>query len=62
MSDQERMVGTGRVNKTGGAGTITLPKDVLELWDIDENGKDVVWFTDNSRLYAVPKTRVSVDE
>jgi len=62
MSDQERMVGTGRVNKTGGAGTITLPKDVLELWDIDENGRDVVWFTNGSRLYAVPKTEVTASE
>lgn len=62
MADQERMVGTGRINQTGGAGTITMPKDVLALWDVDENGKDVVWFTDDKRLYAVPKERVRSDE
>ena len=56
----ERMVGTGRANLTGGAATITMPKTVVELWDIDENGRDVVWFTDGTRLFAVPQDEVTV--
>jgi len=56
----ERMVGTGRMNKTGGTATVTMPKECLELWDLDENGLDVVWFTDGTRLFAVPKTEVCI--
>lgn len=61
MSD-ERMVGTGRMNRTGGTATITMPKKALDLWDPEENGLDMVWFTDGTRLFAVPKEDVTVDE
>jgi hypothetical protein len=54
------MVGTGRMNKTGGTATITMPKECLELWNLDQNGLDVVWFTDGTRLFAVPKSEVGV--
>lgn len=60
--DGEEMVGTGRMNLTGGSATVTMPKDAVELWDIDENGLDVVWFTDGTRLFAVPRGSVGVGE
>ena len=56
----ERMLGTGRMNETGGAATITMPKEATDLWNLDENGLDVVWFKDNTRLFAVPKSAVCV--
>jgi len=61
MTDEE-MIGTGRLNKTGGSATITMPAEVLSRWDVDENGKDIVWFDDGMRLYAVPQEQVWVSE
>lgn len=57
MTD-ERMLGTGRMNQTGGAATITMPKAAVEQWGVDDNGLDVVWFTDGTRVYAVPQDAV----
>jgi hypothetical protein len=59
MSD-ERMLGTGRMNHTGGSATITMPKEALELWEPGDDGVDMVWFTDGTRLFAVPKADVEV--
>lgn len=58
----EEMLGTGRMNRTGGTATITMPKEALELWDPGDDGLDMVWFTDETRLFAVPKEQVKVDE
>lgn len=62
MNEKARMVGSGRANLTGGAATITMPQEVVEKWDIDENGKDVVWFEDGPRLFAVPRSAVTVHD
>lgn len=61
MTD-ETMLGTGRINQTGGSATITMPKVVLDKWEIDENGADVVWFADGDKLYAVPRSLVTMEE
>lgn len=58
----ERMLGTGRMNKTGGTATITMPKEAVELWEPGDDGIDMVWFTDGTRLFAVPKDDVTVKE
>lgn len=60
MSDSEEMLGTGRMNRTGNTATITMPKAALEEWDPGENGQDVVWFTDGTRLFAVRQDDVGV--
>lgn len=54
------MIGTGRVNKTGGSATVTMPSDVVEMLELESGGKTVVWFRDGKRLFAVPKSEVSV--
>lgn len=56
----EQMLGTGRMNHTGGAATITMPKEAVEEYDVGENGRDVVWFFDGNRVFAVPKSKVGV--
>jgi len=56
----EQMLGTGRMNRTGATATITMPKEALEHWDPGEDGVDMVWFTDGTRLFAVPKADVCV--
>jgi hypothetical protein len=50
------------MNQTGATATITMPKEALDLWDLDENGLDVVWFFDGARLFAVPKSSVGVTD
>jgi hypothetical protein len=57
---EERMLGTGRMNRTGGSATITMPKEALELWEPGDDGIDMIWFTDGNRLFAVPKADVGV--
>jgi hypothetical protein len=61
MTD-ERMLGTGRMNETGNTATITMPKEAVDLWNLNKNGLDVVWFTDGDRLFAVRKNAVCVSE
>lgn len=58
----EEMLGTGRMNLSGSTATITMPKKAVELWDLDENGLDVVWFHDGTRFFAVRQQDVKVDE
>jgi len=62
MTTDETMIGTGRMNRTGGTATITMPKDAVDEWDLDENGLDVVWFYDGKRMFAVPQSEVSVTQ
>lgn len=50
------------MNQTGNTATITMPKKAVELWDLDENGLDVVWFYDGTRMFAVPQSEVSVSD
>jgi hypothetical protein len=62
MNKKEEMIGTGRMNQTGGTATITMPKEAVEMWNLDENGFDVVWFTDGTRFFAVRKQDVFVND
>lgn len=57
----EEFIGTGRMNRTGGGTTITAPKKMREIWDIDENGLDVAWFYDGKRLFATRQSDISVE-
>lgn len=54
------MLGTGRMNRSGGAATITMPTEAVEHWEPGDDGLDMVWFTDGTRLFAVPKADVEV--
>jgi len=38
-----RMIGTGRMNRSGGSGLLTVPKDLADEFDVDEEGVDVVY-------------------
>lgn len=61
-SDGEEMIGTGRMNRTGGSATITMPKHVADEWNVEENGLDVAWFQRGSRFFAVPLGDVEAPE
>lgn len=39
-----RLIGTGRMNRSGGTGTLTIPKDIAERFDLGADGVDVVYF------------------
>jgi hypothetical protein len=38
-----RLIGTGRMNRSGGTGTLTIPKDLADRFDLDVEGVDVVY-------------------
>ena len=38
-----RLIGTGRMNRSGGTGTLTIPKDLADRFDLDSAGVDVVY-------------------
>jgi hypothetical protein len=59
-SSQERFIGTGRANLTGGTATITTPKEVVELLDIGEDGRDLVYFEDEGKIILVPSEEVTL--
>lgn len=54
----EEFVGTGRANLTGGAATVTTPKEVAEILNLDDNGRDVAYFEDDGRIILVPASEV----
>jgi len=46
-----RLIGTGRMNRSGGTGTLTIPKDLADRFDLDTDGVDVVYIdTDDGVL------------
>ena len=46
-----RLLGTGRMNRSGNAGTLTVPADFADRFDIDADGVDVVYLdTDDGVL------------
>lgn len=54
--------GTGRANFTGGGATLTVPKDAaVEVFDLDDDGKDVAYFVDGDKLVMVPRENVTID-
>lgn len=55
------MVGTSRMNSTGNAGTLTLPKHVVNPW-MDKYGRDYAVFTKGSKIMFVPRDEVDIDE
>jgi len=44
-----RMIGTGRMNRSGGAGTLTVPVALADEFDLDDNGVDVVYIDDDNQ-------------
>lgn len=60
MSDAE-MLGTGKMNRVGGSGTVTIPKDALDKYEVGDESEGVAWFEDGDKLYLVPKTRVTME-
>ena len=38
-----RLIGTGRMNRSGGTGTLTIPKDIADEFELDSDGVDVVY-------------------
>jgi len=53
-------VGTGRANLTGGASTITAPKDVVKILDLDEDGRDIAYFKVEGAILLVPQSEVGL--
>ena len=46
-----RLLGTGRMNRSGGTGTLTVPADFADRFDLDSGGVDVVYLeTDDGVL------------
>ena len=37
------LIGTGRMNRSGGAGTLTVPQALAGRFDLDTDGIDVVY-------------------
>jgi bifunctional DNA-binding transcriptional regulator/antitoxin component of YhaV-PrlF toxin-antitoxin module len=56
------MIGTGRMNETGGAGTLTIPQEVRQKYGITKgNGIDVVYFIDDQdRLFIRKRSEVEL--
>jgi len=56
------MIGTGRMNVSGGAGTLTVPKAIREQFGAEKgDGVTVVYFeTDDGDLIIKPKAEVSI--
>jgi len=56
------MIGTGRMNVAGGAGTLTIPQEVRDRYDIEiGNGIDVVYFIDDkNRLFIKKRSEVDL--
>jgi len=38
-----RLIGTARMNESGATGTITVPKDLVDRFNLDAAGVDVVY-------------------
>lgn len=56
-----RMIGTGRLNASGGAGTLTVPKAVRDKYGVTQgDGIDVVYFEDGDRLVIKPASEVEL--
>ncbi|MFB6198353.1 MAG: AbrB/MazE/SpoVT family DNA-binding domain-containing protein [Halobacteriaceae archaeon] len=55
------LIGTGRINETGGAGTMTIPKDVREKFGAEKgNGVDVAFFMENGTLIVKKASEVEL--
>ena len=58
--DTERFVGTGRANLTGGTATVTTPKEVVEILDIGEDGRDLAYFEEDGKIILVHQSEVAL--
>jgi len=55
-----RLIGTGRMNRSGGAGTLTVPNDLADTFDLDEDGVDVAYIeTDAGEVLLKPADEIS---
>jgi hypothetical protein len=44
-----RMIGTGRMNRSGGSGTLTVPVELADEFDLDNDGVDVIYVDDEDQ-------------
>lgn len=42
-----QLIGTGRMNRSGGSGTLTIPVPLAKHFDLDDDGVDVVYVKDD---------------
>lgn len=56
----EEFVGTGRANLSGGAATITTPKEVAEMLGLGEDGLDIAYFERDGQIIIVPQSEVTL--
>lgn len=56
-----RLIGTGRMNQSGGTGTLTVPKDLAGKFSLDVDGVDVVYLEqDNGDVVVKPADEVDL--
>jgi len=56
-----RLIGTGRMNRAGGTGTLTIPKDIAHRFDLDVDGVDVVYLEhDGDGVLLKPADKVDL--
>jgi len=55
-----RLIGTGRMNQSGGTGTLTVPKDIAGKFDLDVDGVDVVYLEQDGDVILKPADEVSL--
>lgn len=56
------LIGTGRLNETGGAGTLTVPQAVRDRFGAEVgNGVDVAYFMENGTLIVKKASDVELD-
>lgn len=55
-----RLIGTGRMNQSGGTGTLTVPKDIAGKFDLDVDGVDVVYLEKDGDVILKPADEVSL--
>ena len=60
MATEWDLVGTGRLNNTGGAGTFTAPKALTESL-MANHGKDYAIFEQEDRVMFVPVSEVDIE-
>ena len=55
-----RLIGTGRMNRSGSTGTLTIPKDIAERFDLDTDGVDVVYLETDDGVLLKPADEVEL--
>lgn len=56
-----KLLGTGRMNRSGATGTLTVPGDLAHRFDLDADGVDVVYFeTGDGDVILKPANEVEI--